>query len=526
MRVSIGAAFLAPVVALTLGALAAGCSLGNISRTDCESDVDCASAFGVGSTCSKGFCSASSKCETGHDCRRLIGGGACVNNACVTKIPSDSCLREDEPPEPPDLLSQPLTGADAPVVIGSIFALEADPTKARDKLLTQAVRLAVREINQSGLQGGQKLGVLFCDNGGKNNSAVGAERDALDQHAVDYLAGTLGVPYIVGPRTSPDAITVVNQIKKLKLPTAVISPSATSPALTVLDDRLSPEDDVGLFWRTCPSDQIQGTVLSEIVIKPISTISKVTVIYIHDAYGDGLSQVFQQAYGVTKTALVPYDETAPGNPSALAKLATDADAKNGDAVLLITHSGDTAIQIITAMQGLAIATKPFFFSDGSKDASLLDTSLPMWIQDIMKAAKGTEPASPSGQDYDVFKTNLDAEFGVDASSASFLAHTYDATYVGAFGLFHASIGGTKYDGRDVAAGMALLSAGTEVHLTGVNGWTSGKGLLAQDGTIDVEGTSGNLQFDPKFGEAPGLISVWSIKPDLSGYSQDSVVPPN
>jgi branched-chain amino acid transport system substrate-binding protein len=525
MRVSIGAAFLAPLVALTLGAIAAGCSLGNVSRTDCETNAECESAFGVGSTCSGGFCSAPEKCETGHDCRKLIGGGACVKNACVNTIPSDACLREDEPPEPPDLLSQPLTGADAPVIIGSIFALEADPTKFKDKFLTQAVRLAVREINQAGLQGGQKIGVVFCDNGGTKNTAVGAERQQLDEHAVDFLAGTLGVPYIVGPRTSDDAIKVVNRIKKQGLPTAVISPSATGTSLSVLDDRLSP-GDTGLFWRTCPNDNLQGNVLAQNVLGALTGVSKVTVVYVHDTYGDGLSQVFQSAYGVSKTALVPYDETTIGSASVLAKLASDADAKNGDAVLLIAHSGSIALDIIKAMEGLPIATKPFFFTDGSKDAALADPTLPTWIQDILLAAKITAPASPSGQDYDVFRTNLDAEFGVDATSASFLANTYDATYVGAFGLFLASMNGPKYDGRDVAKGMTMLSKGTEVHLTGVTGWTSGTGLLAQDGTIDVEGTSGHLDFDPASGEAPGRIGIWSLKPDLSGYTQDEVVPPN
>lgn len=525
MRSSLKAALIAPLVALVFGAVAAGCSLGNISRADCATNDDCVAAFGVGSLCGKdGFCSAPSGCETGHDCRKLIGGGACVNKACVSKIPTDVCFREDEPPEPPDLLDQPLTGPDAPLVIGSIFSLEVDPEGARDKLLTQAVRLAVREINEAGLHGGQKLGVVFCDNGGPNGQAKGEARDALDAHAVDYLAGTLGVPYIVGPRTSADSIQVVNQLKKRSLPTVVISPAATSPALTVIDDRISPTDPQGLFWRTCPSDLLQGQVLAKNVIGADATIARVTVVYIHDAYGDGLSQVFQKEFGIEKTDLVPYDESTPGDAAAVAKLATDADAKNGDAVLLIAHTGELAVEILAAMQGLPIAAKPFFFTDGAKDQSLTNDKLPTAIKDILKNAKGTEPASPAGQDYEVFKTNLLAEFGVNATSVSFLAQSYDATYIGAFGTFMASKDGTKYDGRQVAAGMALLSSGMEVHLNGVNGWTSGKGLLVQDGKIDVEGTSGHLQFDAKTGEAPGRIGVWTISTDFKSYVQGEVFP--
>lgn len=522
MRSWLEAVLIAPSVALGIGAVLFGCSLSNISRSDCASDAECVSAFGVGSTCSKGFCTESSGCETGHDCRRLAGGGACVNHACVAKIPEDACMRSDEPPEPPDLYTTSLTGKDAPLVIGSIFALEAD----RDKALTQSVRLAVREINQSGLPGGQKLGVVFCDNGGALGATTGAERDALDLHATDYLAGTLGVPYIVGPRTSGDAIQVVNRIKKNGIPTAVIAPSATSPALTTIDDRLSAGDPYGLFWRTCPNDELQGKVLAENVIGLLPAITKVTVVYIHDAYGDGLAQVFQNVYGISKTSLVPYDDTTPDDDAALAKLVADADGKNGDAVLLISHYGTTSLKIINAMAGLPIAGKRFFFTDGSMDTSLLDPTLPTWIQDILKAAKGTAPASPSGQEYEVFKTNLNAEFGLDATSASFLAHAYDATYVGAFGAVHAGKGGVFFDGRGVAEGMARLSMGDTVRLNGVNGWTSGSGLLVQKGNIDILGTSGELDFDASTGEAPGRILIWSIAPDLASYNQDEIVSPD
>ncbi|MFT3769264.1 MAG: ABC transporter substrate-binding protein [Minicystis sp.] len=528
MRSSLKAALFAPLLALGLGATVFGCSLSNVSRSDCTSDADCAAAFGAGSKCSAGFCSDPKGCTTGHDCRRIQGGGACVEGMCVSSIPTDpQCNSMDQPPEPPDLLSQPLVGADAPLIIGSIFALDS----SREQALTQAVRLAVREINKDGLDGGKRLGVIFCDNGGEGASLTAEQRVALDQHAVDYLAGTLGVPYLVGPLTSGDAIQLVNQVKKKAYPTVIIGSSTTSPALTDLDDRLKPSDPYGLFWRTCPSDRIQGKVLADSVISKDSTITKVTVMYIHDAYGDGLSQAFQDAYGLDKVALVPYDDETvavdaggtPQNPSMLKALASTADAKNGDAVLLIAHAGKARL-IVDAMEGLSIASKRFFFTDGTKDAAtFLKPPAQPFVQTILKNAVGTAPASPSGLNYTAFEANLLAEFQLAASSASFLAQTYDATYAGAFGVLYAARNGPAFDGLNVAEGMSRLSAGTLVDLSGPNGWTKGKGVLVKDGQIDIEGTSGHLQFDPATGEAPAAIEIWDVLPDLSDFHTQMVV---
>ncbi|APR87140.1 Branched-chain amino acid ABC transporter, amino acid-binding protein [Minicystis rosea] len=424
---------------------------------------------------------------------------------------------------------QPIAhGADAPLLIGSIFSLES----AREIKLTQAVRLAVQEINQAGLDGGQKLGVVFCDNGGAGNMTSGAEREKLNQHAVDYLAGTLGVPYLVGPLTSDDAIALVNQMLKKQYPSVIISPGATSPGLTQNSDRLDPKDPYGLFWRTCPSDEIQGKVLAKSVISEDKTILKVTVIYVDDAYGQGLSQVFQKEWpgDVTDVIRVPYEAAALDDATALAKLVDDADAANGDAVLVVAHQKGTedsaARKILDAMEGKTIATKPFFFTDGTKSkASLFKAPIPMHTQTILLAAKGTAPANPSGQNYNIFDTNLFARFGIHASDESFLAQSYDAAYIGAFGVVYATQGKKAFTGLDVAEGLTKLSAGTLVDLNGVNAWTTGKGLIAQEGQIDVEGASGHLQFDPATGEAPGPIEVWGVDATLTDFTQIKIVPP-
>jgi ABC-type branched-subunit amino acid transport system substrate-binding protein len=511
----------ATLASLTLALLAAsGCSLRNVKHDDCTGDDECAMTFGPGSKCSAGYCTAGATCKTGHDCRRAAGGGACVNGACVSTFPTDpACTMFTEPP---DLLTKRADGSNAPVVIGGIFSLAAP----HDQALTDPIRLAVREINMNGgLNNGQMMGVVFCDNGGPGDMATGTTRQGLDTHAFDYLAGTLGVPYLVGPLTSADSLVLIGELTKQAYPTVIISPSATSPTLSTAPASLN---GTRMFWRTCPNDVLQGQVLAANVIgAAVPAIKTVTAVYINDAYGAGLSMAFQQSFSMNGTVnLVPYEATTPMDPTALATLATTADSMGGDAVLLIAEEGSVAISIIGAMIGKPIATKPFFFTDGSMDSDLLSTTSPAAVQAIVKAATGTAPADPdlTNPTYKAFDVDLMSQFGISGNSQSFLAQAYDATYVGAYGVVWASQSGSNYDGVDVAKGMAHLESGLLTPI-GLLDWPSGKGNLMSQGSIDVDGTSGPLQFDPTTGEAPGAIQIWGVKPDLSGYTTIMVVPP-
>lgn len=502
---------------ILLGLLVAGgtlvgsgaCSFGNVERDDCKSNDECVVTIGPNSTCVEGYCTDPPACSTGHDCRKIGGGGACVDGVCVSTFPKHpQCSTIFEPAE---LATLPLAGPDAPLVIGSIFSL----AETKDEILTQSVRVAVREINGSDkLNRGQRMAVVVCDNGGEKNAATGPARDALNHAALDYLAGTLGVPYIVGPLSSADSLRLVARVKEKNYPTVIISPSSTSPALTDTDDRLA-MGEPGLFWRTCPSDTGQGAVMANDVIgmDPVVAGGNIAVAYVSDAYGQGLATVFRQVYGLGRSELFPIDESKLTDPGALAKLASDIDMYNPAGVLVITVRADPTIEILKAMVGKPVAGRSFFFTDGAKDASsLLNPNLPAEVKQMIAGAKGTAPASPTGETYELFRANMDSQFQTDAADFSFTAQAYDATYVGAFGVIWASRDGTNYDGRQVAEGMGRLSTGDLVKITATE-WPKGKNALAGGGSINIEGTSGPLTFDPATGEAPGRIEIWAVQND-------------
>jgi len=493
------------------------CSLGNLAHDACSTDGECAAAFGVGSACNEGYCSEPGTCTTGHDCRTQYGGGACVEGACQLFVPEDPACTIVEPP---DLLSRPLAGDGAVLVVGAIFAREDKKNEAT----ADAVRLAIQEINEStGVANGQSIGLVVCDNGGAQNKAEGDERKALDQHALDYLAGTLGAPFIVGPRTSSDALHVVARLVEKKYPTVVISPSATSPGLTGVQSRIDASDPQPLFWRTCPSDALQGKVLATELVGKDQAIATASVVYTNDAYGQGLSDVFLKEYGAAKTSLVPFDASklaSGGATAAAAAVTTNAS----DAIVIVAVSASHTIELLTAMAAAGLEAKKFFFTDGSKDAALLlDPELPTQIKEIISAAQGTAPASArDAVTFKQFTASLGAAFpGVDPAQTSFLAHAYDAAYLGAFGLVYAATKADGYDGRDVAEGLARLQAGTAVEV-GAIAWPGAKQMLADKGQIDVLGISGDLTLDPTLGEGPAPIEIWGVQGGTSFFTVNTI----
>lgn len=487
-----------------LTSIIAGCSLGNVGVDACESDGACQAAFGVGSTCVDGYCSEPARCNSGHDCRAAHGGGACVEGTCRAELPADpvgACTAF----EPADLPSRALAGEGAPILVGAMFLPGSDFSPP----ILDAARLAVREVNSvGGIGKGRPLGMVICDNGGADNALSGDARTERIHAVVDHLAGTLGVPFVVGPLTSGDSIFAISRAVTRRLPTAFVSPSATSPALTLEPDRLDASDPHGLFWRTAPSDQLQGAVLAKNVagvFPAMATLARVAVAFRDDAYGQGLADAFQKAFPA-KTSLVKFAIGAP-----LAAVVASAAATNPDALMFVDIGGDRAIEFITEMQKVpALASLPLYLADGSKNEALLDPKLSAPIRTIVfEQTVGTVAAAPEGFAFNVFQSSYLAEFKADPANSAFTANGYDAAYVGAAGLVFASQGGDAYDGRDVAAGMArLVPPGAEVQFGKVPWGALKSGLTSGDKKVDVVGVSGELDFDVATGEAPAPIEVW------------------
>ncbi len=145
--------------------------------------------------------------------------------------------------------------------------------------MAAAAELAMKEVSDSG---------MFLD--GSTVTSVRADSTCIDSAAATAAAERLitanGVKGIVGGDCSGVTGAVLQNVAR---PNGIvmISPSATSPALTTA------EDD-GLFFRTSPSDAREGEVMSEILME--KGIGSIALTYTNNDYGKGLADAIATSF--------------------------------------------------------------------------------------------------------------------------------------------------------------------------------------------------------------------------------------
>lgn len=145
--------------------------------------------------------------------------------------------------------------------------------------MARGAELAIKEVNDAGgVLGGRKVSVVRGDSTCTDASAATASATRLV--TVEKVAA------IIGGDCSGVTGAVLQNVAR---PNGVvmISPSATSPALTT-----APDD--GLFFRTAPSDARQGEVMAQVILS--RGIKSVAVTFTNNDYGKGLSNSFVNAF--------------------------------------------------------------------------------------------------------------------------------------------------------------------------------------------------------------------------------------
>ena len=138
--------------------------------------------------------------------------------------------------------------------------------------IAAAAELAIREVDDSkALLGGAAAAAVRGDTTCIDSAAASA--------AAERLITADRVDAIVGGDCS--GVTTA-MLQNVAMPNGVvmISPSATSPALSTLEDN-------GLFFRTAPSDARQGEVIAEVLQE--RGVGAVAITYTNNDYGKGLA---------------------------------------------------------------------------------------------------------------------------------------------------------------------------------------------------------------------------------------------
>lgn len=461
---------------LSLTLLLGGCSFTLDFDDQCSADGDCPGA----QTCAQGLCTGGLTLDGGVDADPDVDAGPLVKpEACrnTYSVP-ESTLLDDEAMVIRLGMLMPTTGDLGPVGLA----------------IEQAAALAADEINASGGVDGMPIGIVACDTQTNPDQA-----EAL----AEWLVERARVPAIIGPATSSGTLQVFNRVAKPS-GTLLISPSATSPEISDLDDD-------GLMWRTVPSDAIQGRAILEYLKD--RDYQKIAMIYLDDAYGRGLldavlTPLCDEPIGCGSDAFLaqPYSADENGN--------VEVDTVNGlmndlrmfePEVLVFVGFVEAGIRILNSAANSSFTDIPIVLSDGMRNADIATRILD---DDLKRNIIGTAPASPAGSVYQGFRTRYEGQY--DAEPAVYNAQAYDAMYLLAFAI-SAAVQDGPLTGSAIAANLSRVSEGEPVRAA-PGDWNTGVSALraSPDATFDFQGSSGSLDFDNSRGEAPSDIEGWYL----------------
>jgi branched-chain amino acid transport system substrate-binding protein len=265
--------------------------------------------------------------------------------------------------------------------------------------MRSGAELAMKEVSDSG---------LLLD--GSTVVPVQGDSTCTDAAAatatVERLITAEGVKGIVGGMCSGEAIA---SLQNVAVPNGVvmISPSATSPALSTIEDN-------GLFFRTSPSDARQGEIMAEIMME--KGIKNAAITYTNNDYGKGLADAFAaafQAKGGTVTVNSAHDDGKADYSAEVAALA----AAGGDALVVAGYVDQGGSGVVRAALDTG-AFDTFVFPDGMVGQALVDN-----FGDEISGSFGQNPAA-EGEGREKFLELAEAA-GFDGTSA-YSAEAYDA----------------------------------------------------------------------------------------------------
>lgn len=451
----------------------AGCSLGRIQEDSCVDNTQCREAFGWGWTCGdEGLCE---EAEVPERCSQTW---------------------------PEDLLDDRGAYADS-ILLGvnydqSDFGLEV-----------LAARLAIIQANEQGGLEGRDFGLIECSNAASAGDD-GLDQDAANEEVTRWLADDIGVAGIVGPATS--GRTEAAYQVAAPLGTLIISPSATSPALTAIDGITSTTAEPGLLWRTAPPDDLQGEAIAAYMS---DTLGAQEVAVIHEAgpYGEGLADAFIENFS-GKISRRSFSSNSERDESI-------ASIGEADQVLFIAAEKDDLVAFFYAasqISGFTDKKDPvgIFLADGAYYIDIFEEVSD--VDHLFSQIRGSRPTSIPGVVYDNFSAAYAAAFGgQDPGEAGYTAYAFDAAWLLLYGSAWSLYQEGEITGIGIGRGLRRVSSGESIDIK-PSSWLTARAQFQAGESVDVVGASGNLDYDPETGETAAPIEIWGVSGDGGSYA--------
>jgi len=337
--------------------------------------------------------------------------------------------------------------------------------------------LALDDINKAGGVLGNKVTIDWKDSGDGSNLAVST------QSATAAIAS--GTDVVLGAAASGVTRNIINQVTGAGI--VEISPSNTAPDLSTWKDN-------GFYFRTAPSDTLQGRIAANQILQ--DGAQNVAIIYQDTSYGNGLTNVAKSVLskaGATVTA-VAFPENETNFDSIIAKVT----AAKPDAVLIVSY--DEVKKAVPALKAAGFPGGNIYLVDGNT----IDFSKESFAS-YLAGAQGTIPGFSTS---DAFKARLAAKYlalhpGKPLKDFTYAAESYDAVTLVALAA--------QASGK--ATGAGIKSQLTNVSLAGagkvnVTSFAAGLKALKAGKKINYDGFSGPIEFDENGDPTGAYIGIY------------------
>jgi branched-chain amino acid transport system substrate-binding protein len=340
------------------------------------------------------------------------------------------------------------------------------------------VELAIQEVNEGGGVLGNDVAYLEGDSGD-------AQQDVANPTVDRLLAADADV--IIGAASSGVSFTVIDKITSAGV--VQYSPANTSPDFTDYDDN-------GLYFRTAPSDVLQGRILGETILADGCT--NVGILSLQDPYGEGLasnvgSTVTDAGASLTPAEPVFYD---PGGSNFDAQVNQIKSANPGCVVLIGFEESARVIQSMVAA-GIGPQEVPLYLVDGNL-GNALGEDVPAGV------LEGTRGSLPGAEATPEVRGRL---LAVDPALTdfSYAAESYDAVITSAL----AAIAAEGDSGEAVASTLADVTREGEKCTT----FADCVALLEDGQDIDYDGISGPIELSDAGDPTSAVVGIYTYGPD-------------
>lgn len=344
------------------------------------------------------------------------------------------------------------------------------------------VKYALSQVNEATADTGLTLEVELGDSGDTDNKAYETE--------IPRLLGE-DVSAIIGAASSGTSLKFIDQVVGAGV--IQFSPANTSDAFTTYDDN-------GLYFRTAPSDVLQGEVLGNLIAE--DGHQTLGLIVLNDSYGTGLAKYVTEAFEAAGGSVVAAPTYNTGDTTFDAQI-SEVLAADPDAIALITFD-----EISTILPGIfgKFPAENLYFVDGN-----LKNFADAFPAGSLTGAKGTLPGLTIDSIGD-FTGALDEFLAAEGDAAledySYAAESYDATILIAL----AALAAQSTEGADIAAKLQEVSGGTgdgEKCTT----YADCAAIILGGGVADYDGISGPITFDEVGDPTEASIGIYQYGDD-------------